>query len=243
MQVAIKRCSKEKLLCNITVLQLRWKSLKCTKLVCFHLLLIVKRCTGSEVVKRHSYELLWKLTPSQTFLNDFNNSCQIQICRTPFSGCFFEVFSHLIFAISYGKANISGSRKRLSPIITNQLGRKSYCAKKDCLLKQHSYFWKGMLFMREKVNVKVWERDRERETERQRERQRETERDRERQRETERQRDRERQRQRERQRDRERDRERFFKFFLNQLVNFIFYLSNIYKSLLCQSHSRLLLFF
>ena len=55
----------------------------------------------------------------------------------------------------YQKPNISQSGKRLSPIITDQLGRKFYCVKNDCLLKRHSYFWKGMLFMRKHVSVKL----------------------------------------------------------------------------------------
>ena len=53
------------------------------------------------------------------------------------------------------RPNISESGKRLSPVITNQLGRKSYCVKKDCLLKRYPYFWKGMLFMRKDVSVKL----------------------------------------------------------------------------------------
>ena len=55
----------------------------------------------------------------------------------------------------YERPNISESGKRLSPIITNQLGRKFYCEKKDSLLKRHPYFWKGMLFMRKDVSVKL----------------------------------------------------------------------------------------
>ena len=43
------------------------------------------------------------------------------------------------------RSNISESGKRLSTIISNQLGRKFYCAQKDCLLKQHSNFLKRML--------------------------------------------------------------------------------------------------
>ena len=55
----------------------------------------------------------------------------------------------------YERPNISESGKQLSPIITNQLGRKFYCEKKDCLLKQHPYFWKEMLFVRKDVSVKL----------------------------------------------------------------------------------------
>ena len=53
------------------------------------------------------------------------------------------------------RPNISESGKRLSPIITNELSRKIYCIKKDCLLKRHPYFWEGMLFMRKDVSVKL----------------------------------------------------------------------------------------
>ena len=35
-----------------------------------------------------------------------------------------------------------------------QLGRKFYCAKKECL-KRHLYFWKGRLFMRRSVSSKL----------------------------------------------------------------------------------------
>ena len=55
----------------------------------------------------------------------------------------------------YERPNRSECGKRLFPIITNQLGRKFYCAKKDCLLKRHPYFWKGMLFMRKDVSGKL----------------------------------------------------------------------------------------
>ena len=55
----------------------------------------------------------------------------------------------------YKRPNISDSGKRLSPIITNQLGREFYCVKKDRLLKRHPYFLKRMLFMRKDVSVKL----------------------------------------------------------------------------------------
>ena len=58
----------------------------------------------------------------------------------------------------YGRPDLSESRKQLSSIITNQLGRKFYCAKKECLLKQHQHFRKGMLFMKKGVRVKTCER-------------------------------------------------------------------------------------
>ena len=36
-----------------------------------------------------------------------------------------------------------------------QLGRKFYCAKKECLSKRHPYFWKGGLFMWRSVSSKL----------------------------------------------------------------------------------------
>ena len=41
----------------------------------------------------------------------------------------------------------SGFGKRGEPILTNQIGGKFYCEKKECLLKQLPYFWKGRLFV------------------------------------------------------------------------------------------------
>ena len=53
------------------------------------------------------------------------------------------------------RPNISESGKRVSQIVTNQLGRIFYCVNKDCLLKRHPYFWKRTLFMRKDVSVKL----------------------------------------------------------------------------------------
>ena len=43
--------------------------------------------------------------------------------------------------------------KRSKPILTTQLGRKFYCAKKKCLLKRHPCFWKCRLFMWRSVSL------------------------------------------------------------------------------------------
>ena len=40
-------------------------------------------------------------------------------------------------------------------ILTTQLEREFYCAKKEYLLKQHLYFWKDRLFMWRKVRLKL----------------------------------------------------------------------------------------
>ena len=47
----------------------------------------------------------------------------------------------------YMRSNFNRFGKRGELILTTQLGRKFYRAKKDYLLKRHSYFWKGRLFI------------------------------------------------------------------------------------------------
>ena len=55
----------------------------------------------------------------------------------------------------YMRPNFDSFGKRGEPILTTQLGRKFYCAKKKCLLKRHPYFWKGRLFMWRSVSLKL----------------------------------------------------------------------------------------
>ena len=45
--------------------------------------------------------------------------------------------------------------KRGESILTTELGRKFYCAKKKCLLKRHPYFWEGRLFLSRSVSSKL----------------------------------------------------------------------------------------
>ena len=49
----------------------------------------------------------------------------------------------------------SGFGKRGELILITQLGRKFDCAKKECPLKRHPYFWKGRLFMWRSVSSKL----------------------------------------------------------------------------------------
>ena len=39
--------------------------------------------------------------------------------------------------------------------VSNHLGRKFYCLKKDCLLRRHPYFWKGMLKVNERTRAEL----------------------------------------------------------------------------------------
>ena len=55
----------------------------------------------------------------------------------------------------YIRSNFDSLGRKEEPILTTQLGRKFYCAKKKCLQKRHPYFWKSRLFMWRSVNLKL----------------------------------------------------------------------------------------
>ena len=52
----------------------------------------------------------------------------------------------------YMRPNTNSVGKKLKPILTRQLGRKFYCAKKSCLVQRHPHFWKGLLRMKKSVS-------------------------------------------------------------------------------------------
>ena len=46
------------------------------------------------------------------------------------------------------RPNDQGGKKQ---ILTSHLGRKFYCAKKECLRERHPFFWKGLLCIKKQV--------------------------------------------------------------------------------------------
>ena len=54
----------------------------------------------------------------------------------------------------YMRPDIGDDGKRRQ-VLTSQLGRKFYCPKKDCLLKRHPHFWKGILLMKHEVSTNL----------------------------------------------------------------------------------------
>ena len=88
--------------------------------------------------------LHYKCFPKNIFMISF--FIEHHWCRS--SNCGYDLV--VVHNERYERANISEIGKQLFPVITNQLGRKSDCAKKDCLLKRHPYFSEEDTFCEER---------------------------------------------------------------------------------------------